>query len=254
MSVSPIAVPNLPQPTSPIDGRPLQPWIEVPRDWRRPSVRDSWRIWWNDAAEYGEIHPRPSIKEVTSFYDIDTYYTRDDDRNEELDDTFTDRLRVSLAYRLDKGVTPDTAFWRRTIPRGASTALEIGSGNGDRLVEIREIVSDVWGVEPDPSALSTSREKGLEVHPGFAETLPPEIMCRTYDFILFTHVLEHCLDPLKALRNAAELLSDRGVLMVETPNNAALGLSQQKRNWYWLDAPRHLNFFTEASLNRLRTH
>ena len=72
--------------------------------------------------------------------------------------------------------------------------------------------------------------------------------------MVISHVLEHCRDPIAALANARALLSDRGVLMVETPNSAALGCKVRGAGWYWLDVPRHLNFFTEDSLRTLCAH
>ena len=72
--------------------------------------------------------------------------------------------------------------------------------------------------------------------------------------MVISHVLEHCRDPIAALANARDLLSDRGVLMVETPNSAALGCKARGAGWYWLDVPRHLNFFTEDSLRTLCAH
>ena len=40
----------------------------------------------------------------------------------------------------------------------------------------------------------------------------------------------------------------------ETPNSAALGCEARGAGWYWLDVPRHLNFFTEDSLRTLCAH
>jgi hypothetical protein len=66
-----------------------------------------------------------------------------------------------------------------------------------------------------------------------------------------SHVLEHCLDPRLAVSNAAGLLAERGLLVVETPNNGAEGLQQAGVLRPPLDVPRHLNFFTNRSLQSI---
>ena len=83
---------------------------------------------------------------------------------------------------------------------------------------------------------------------GTAETLPESVQDRTHDLIVFSHVLEHTLDPVASLANARNLLSETGLLSVEVPNNDCEGARRMGQAWRWLDAPRHLNFFTADSL------
>lgn len=54
------------------------------------------------------------------------------------------------------------------------------------------------------------------------------------------HVLEHLADPMETLEAAAAALSPRGILVLGTPNPAALQLSLFSARWAHLDAPRHL--------------
>jgi 2-polyprenyl-3-methyl-5-hydroxy-6-metoxy-1,4-benzoquinol methylase len=226
----------------------MRPWLQLSRDWRRPSDARGWQLWWSDAGAFGQIHPRPAPDEIAGFYDLESYYTHDARTDGARAPGLADRLRVALAARLDRGVQPDAAFWASVVPQGAELGLEIGTGNGDRMLDLAPLMQEIIGLEPDPKACATARGKGLTVHPGTAEDLPDEITARRYDFLLFAHVLEHCADPMLALRNATDLLTERGVMVLETPNNAAFGLTQQGAGWLWLDVPRHLNFFTETSL------
>ncbi len=106
----------------------------------------------------------------------------------------------------------------------------------------------VRGIEPDPRAVRVARDRGLDVYSGTAEDLPDDAKDRRYDLIVFSHVLEHTIDPVLSLRNAGEMLSDTGIMSVEVPNNAAEGARRMGHAWRWLDAPRHLNFFTQDSL------
>jgi SAM-dependent methyltransferase len=130
--------------------------------------------------------------------------------------------------------------------------IELGCGNGGLLMSVRDEGHDVVGVEPDPSARAVSETAGLRVYAGSAESLPQALLTDhppgSFDIVLMRHVLEHCLDPLKALQSARMLLKPDGKLLCETPNNDALGLRLAGPAWNWLDVPRHMNFFTESSL------
>ena len=152
----------------------------------------------------------------------------------------------SLAWRLDHGTAADASFWRAVLPKGA--ALEIGCGHGDRLLQIAPFVERCLGVEPDPAARAEAAAKGVVALDGTAENLPDDVLAQRFDAILFMHALEHCADPEKALAQAVGLLTEGGVMVIEVPNNDGLGLRQAGAYWRWLDVPRHLNFFTEASL------
>ncbi len=241
------------EPACPLSGDRMRQYLTVPLDWRRPDDRRSWSIWWDDTAKFGQIFPRPKPQDVAGFYDIDAYYTHAerfefDPKEEKRQAGFVGRVLLSLAHRLENGAEPTPAWWRSVIPEDASQALEIGCGDGDRMQTYGPFLDLVRGIEPDPRAVAVARNRGLDVYPGTAEDLPKTVQDRQYDLIVFSHVLEHTLDPLLSLRNAAAMLSDTGVMTVEVPNNASAGARSMGQAWRWLDAPRHLNFFTPESL------
>lgn len=240
-------------PTCPFTAAPLQPARPLAMDWRRPSDPRQWTIWWTPDHRYGQIHPRPTPEEVGAFYEVETYYThinRAEIRAEEeaLRPGKLQRVLGSIAYRFENGAEPTSEWWRSVIPQGAREGLEIGCGNGDRMLTIAPHVQRVIGVEPDPAATKLARANGLDVREGTAEALPDAVLDRRYDAIVFAHVLEHTIDPVLALKNAGSLLTDTGVMSVEVPNNACEGAKLMGDCWRWLDVPRHLNFFTPDSL------
>lgn len=240
-------------PRCPLTGLPMHPLMDVDHDWRRPSDTRPWHIWWSDAAGFGQIHPRPEPSEVASYYDIDHYYTHaergaPDLRAEARQVGWLGRLLTRIAWRFEFGAEPTQAWWKSVIPQGARRALEIGCGDGDRMRTFGPFVGHATGVEPDARAVRVASERGLDVHEGVAEALPDAVQADRYDLIVFSHVLEHTLDPVAALANAAQLLAPGGLLSCEVPNNECLGAQRMGTAWRWLDAPRHLNFFTESSL------
>lgn len=237
----------------PISGEDMRPWLTVPLDWRRPQDPSNWTIHWSDQSKFGQILPRPTPREIARFYEVSDYYTHDPSQSGDWDEASRTlgklgRLLRSAAWRFEHGDEPTKEWWRSIIPEGATAGLEIGCGNGDRMLTFADYVETLYGVEPDPAAVTVARNKGLHVYEGVAEALPQDVNARKYDLIVFTHVLEHTLDPVLSLSNAASLLSDRGVLSCEVPNNECKGMRRMQQNWRWLDAPRHLNFFTMDSL------
>lgn len=240
-------------PTCPLTGAALSPARPLPMDWRRPSDPRQWSIWWTPDHRFGQIQPRPTPEQVGAFYEVETYYThvaRSEIRAEEesLRPGRLQKILGSIAWRFEHGAEPTSEWWRSVIPQGAREGLEIGCGNGDRMLTIAPHVGRVIGVEPDPAAAKVARGNGLDVREGTAEDLPEAVKDRRYDAIVFAHVLEHTIDPVLALKNAGDLLTDTGVMSVEVPNNACTGAAMMGDCWRWLDVPRHLNFFTPQSL------
>jgi SAM-dependent methyltransferase len=244
----PTVAPFLPSQICPLTGDPMAPWFRVPRDWRRPASDLGYDLYWSHSAEFGQVRPRPTPAEIAEFYAVD-YYTHGA-RAGAGREGLADRICRHLAWRVDAGI-PMTAARFRTLAAESvgPKALEIGCGDGGLLAALRADGWVVAGVEPDPAARAAAVGRGLEVYPGVAEELPIEVRGRRYDLVVLMHVLEHCLDPIRALRAAGALLKPGGAVVVEVPNNAAVGLQQAEAVWPWLDVPRHLNFFTPKSLS-----
>lgn len=226
-------------------------WMTIPGDWRRPTVQQAFTILWDDAAEFGQILPRPSPSEVQTFYDLEEYYTHDDGAADAGTMFPGQKLLVHLAWRLDHDETMDAPWWQRVLGGTPRRILEVGCGNGANLTILRALGHRVVGVEPDPKARDVARSAGHDVYGGLAEDLPEQVTSGRYDVVLFSHVLEHCLSPSAALSNAVALLDEGGIVVAEVPNNDCRGAAHYGPSWLWLDVPRHLNFFTPTSLQSL---
>jgi SAM-dependent methyltransferase len=69
-----------------------------------------------------------------------------------------------------------------------------------------------------------------------------------YDGVVFSHSLEHVVEPLEDLEAARLLLRDGGFIVVSVPN---FGSWQERRfadSWFHLDLPRHRSHFTRRGL------
>jgi 2-polyprenyl-3-methyl-5-hydroxy-6-metoxy-1,4-benzoquinol methylase len=237
-----------------MSGLPMQRWLTVPCDWRRPEQAQPYDLYWCASSGYGKVYPSPNVDEVSGFYDI-PYYTHGVTAT--VDNPSVDwmiKLRQHLAWRFDGGVSKTEHWWRQLLG-GTNVAskrvCELGCGSGHNLMLLRELGCTVLGVEPDPRARQVAQDNGLTVLAGTAEALPQDLGDQTFDLLLMNHVLEHCLEPKQVVQNAHKLLNPQGFLVVETPNSTCLGGQKANIAWPFLDVPRHLHFFTAQSLQTL---
>ncbi len=222
----------------------------VPMDWRRPGAAQGFWLRWYPEQGFGEISPRPQPQELAGFYDIDDYYTHNSSSGgADLRLNWWGKVLRRVAWQSDRGVDTDLDWWRATLGNGGGSVVDIGSGGGKKLRQLMQLGFDAVGVEPDARAVSNSGDFGCRVYLGSAEELPAEIRGATFDAVIFSHVLEHCLDPDLAIANARAILRPGGICIAEVPNNMCFGLDYFGEAWFFLDVPRHLNFFTEDSLS-----
>lgn len=76
---------------------------------------------------------------------------------------------------------------------------------------------------------------------------------KTFDLILLDNVLEHVLDPLALLVKLRNLLNQRGVLIIEVPNDFSIAHHHLLENSYisrpfWIMMPDHLSYFNRDGL------
>jgi len=233
---------------------PLRPWMTIDGDHRRPADRRAFRLYWCDACDLGQLQPRPSQAEADAFYDI-RYCTHVTDEeaaaSSGAERSLLGRLRVRLAWAVDRGTHLDAALVHHLLGGKPSDVLDLGCGNGGLLAALRERGHRGVGVEPDPVARGMAAARGLDVRAGHADAPPATLPPGGFDAVLLAHVLHLCLDPLGVLVRARALLRPGGLLVCEVVNNHARGLERAGDCWRWLDIPRHLTLLTRSSLSRL---
>jgi SAM-dependent methyltransferase len=226
------------------------------RDYRRPDDLVERVVLWCDACSYGCVRGSWTPTEVKEFYDVPNYYTHGTASRQEPPskrESFLDRLRVHLAWRNDFGsdLGPAELEYGKKVTN--PELCDLGCGSGRQLSAFATSGYMVIGVDPDPEARAVAKDIAY-VLDGTAEELPLEVKKRQFDVVLLSHVLEHCIDPVRALQNAKDILAPGGTVVIEVPNNAALGFVKFQAAWPWADVPRHLHFFTEQSLTGIMQH
>ncbi|WP_432799779.1 class I SAM-dependent methyltransferase [Poriferisphaera sp. WC338] len=227
----------------------MQPWLNIPGDFRRPDIKDTYPLYWCNTCNFGQLKPTPTPDQISTFYQLPEYCTHTDARNQTRPHTYLQKLRAHLAWRLDQSSEMYVPRFREFAKQGISSCCDIGCGGGKSLRRMKEAgITDLVGVEPDPEAIKNAQSHGFTIYQGTAENLPTEALARKFDLVLITHVLEHTTAPVIAIRNLLKLVNSGGKLIVEIPNNLNAGCKQDARAWPWLDVPRHLNFFSAQSL------
>jgi SAM-dependent methyltransferase len=243
----------------------MRPWRHIPGDHHRPASPESFDLYWDNVNRFGMVHPRAKDPWETLIYyetEDEPYYTHtglsgrtnggpSSRARGERRVPILARVMVRLAWMCDWGSTLTEQEVDRSCPRRPATILDIGCGPGDLLARCRDLGHRVFGVEPDRQPRETARALGLDVVAGTCESLPEAIRAETFDVIIASHVIHHCIDPVAALRNIADCLAPGGRLICEVPNQECLGARWAGIAWGHLDIPRQLNVFTLQSLSRL---
>lgn len=154
---------------------------------------------------------------------------------------------LSRSMRLFSGSDALFHLYRHRLGVGlASRLLDVGSGSGAHVFELREAgVAQAFGVDPYVSG-TIEREGFPVVYKAHLAELHG-----TYDFITFHHSLEHMPDQKLTLREAARLLSPGGRILIRIPTVSSEAYEQYGADWVGLDAPRHLYLHSHRSLGLL---
>ncbi len=218
------------------------------RDHARGQNGPEYGVLWCRTCGYGRVAGEFAPEDVAGFYG-QSYYTHSaPGAEQEAAHGWLNRLRMHLAWRADHGL--DLAADEVQATDAHPRLCDVGCGNGKAMGMFHAAGYEAVGIEPDPEARAIASRYG-RVYEGTAEWLPEEVEQRQFEVVLLSHVLEHCIDPIAALKNVRSLLSPEGTAIVEVPNNAALALEMFGPAWFFADIPRHLHFFTENSLREV---
>lgn len=130
------------------------------------------------------------------------------------------------------------------IPKDAKI-LDIGCGTGTFLYFLKELgYHNVIGLEISPQAVRVAKEElGIEVYNrDFSNhNLPHE----SFDVIVGTALMEHMINPLMAIKEAAKLLKPGGLIYLNTPDLKAMNF---RRTFFKFVHPY---YFTQITLSSL---
>jgi len=226
------------------------------QDWAFYAAPGKWQYWRCQSCHALYLKSRPNAESIGRAYS--SYYTHHDAplsllkllkgrvKNEHYSYDFKVKLspRLSLPRYLcwllrplkSMVVEPFGLSSLARLPKGR--VLDVGCGNGEMLQFAEQMGWDEMGLELDPAALQSSKQRGLNVLQGGYERL--DDYPSHFDCIIFSHVLEHVHKPLEALTKIKNALKPGGVLLLSCPNAMSKSGEYFGRYWRGLEAPRHI--------------
>lgn len=127
--------------------------------------------------------------------------------------------------------------------------LDVGSGTGAFVQEMKTHGWQVTGLEPDEDARQVAAsDYGVQLEDiNQFYQLPPA----SFNAITLWHVLEHVHELHPYVQQLRHLLTEKGRLFIAVPNYTSNDARVYKENWAAFDVPRHLYHFSPASMQTL---
>lgn len=133
----------------------------------------------------------------------------------------------------------------------SKTLLDLGCGNGAKLLEFASRGYDIWGVDVDNNSINLCRKLLPNGHFMQGELQKTGLPGSYFDHIRIDNVLEHVPNPIEVVRECYRLLKQGGQLFICTPHGRSLSMRLMKGNSIVSWIPFHLQLFTRKSLRYL---
>ena len=143
---------------------------------------------------------------------------------------------------------PLLTFSRGAIISPNKKLLDIGSGSGQFLYEMKDFGMEGHGIEPGNFDKESAKRHCLNIKN--TDLIKAKYPKEYFDIITMNHVLEHIPDPAKNIKEIYRILKKNGRLIVGVPNYNSFAYLLFGKNWYQLDVPRHLHDFSDKMLIR----
>jgi len=174
-----------------------------------------------------QLNPIPSREDDERFYDNDLQ----EKNNRSYSNSLKDHRKRSL-----KDIKRRVKLISK-ICKTSDQLLEIGSGYGFFLEEMRKSGFNITGIEVSKERRSISKKvtksKIMNIN-----LMDENIKIGKFDSIMFFHVLEHISDSISFLKNLKKIQKKKGKIIIEVPNHKDF---QNELNPYYKQWNFHLS-------------
>jgi len=183
----------------------------------------------------------PGAGSISSYYKSEDYISHTNTSK-----GFINRLYKSIRKRT---MTGKRKLIIKTTGPAHGTLLDVGSGIGTFVNEMKQHGWQTTGLEPEKDARETAKKLyDLELNDtSELEKLP----ANSFDAITLWHVLEHVHDLQGYMQRLKVLLKENGKLFIAVPNYNSKDAAIYKEYWAAYDVPRHLYHFSPRSMQVL---
>ena len=203
-------------------------------------TRETFPVWSCASCSLLFTQDVPDENEIGKYY-TSTDYISHSDTKEGIINSIYHRVRNITLKSKRKLVV-------KLVGKTKGDVLDIGSGTGAYLYEMKMNGWGVTGIEADRDAgnMSHSKYHISTQKPEELFTLPGK-----YDVITMWHVLEHVHKLEDYLKRIHQLLVKDGVFIVAVPNYTSADAKAYGSMWAAYDVPRHLYHFSPQSMKVL---
>ncbi len=191
----------------------------------------------NEIYGFLETHPRP-LDDLEKYYDSKDYISHTDAKNSLFERVYQFIKNYNIRYK----------FRKLKASKKNASLLDFGCGSGDFLAYAQQKEMDVFGIEPNQTALSITQKK---IGENRASNKNLSEVKSKFDYITLWHVLEHIPDLMAFIEELKSKLKDDGRLFIAVPNFLSFDAKFYQNYWAAYDVPRHLWHFSPESIERL---
>ena len=187
-----------------------------------------------------QINPIPTINDNKKFYD----------QNLQIRNIKMNYNIKELRKKSENDTKRRVEFFLKNIKKNKKI-LEIGSGNGFFLEELKKEKYDISGCEISKERLIHLKKlKNITTY-NFDFNFKILELGKKFDVVVMFHVLEHISNPKEFLENVRGVLKDKGKIVIEVPNSDdhQLALNESYNQWYWQRA--HVNYYHPKTLSQI---
>lgn len=221
----------------PITGSPLSDYISC-KDYTVSS--ETFNLMTNVEGSILSTNPRPEMNAIGKYYESEEYISHTDSKKS----LFEKLYQVIRSYSLRKK--------RRLVEgfiKGKGSILDIGSGTGDFLLEMKSNGWSINGVEPNDDARAKAEAK-LDIVLSQDTSLSGQADA-SQSAVTMWHVLEHVPNPSATAEKIYDILKPGGFAIIAVPNYRSKDAEIYGKYWAAYDVPRHLFHFSQPGMRYL---
>jgi 2-polyprenyl-3-methyl-5-hydroxy-6-metoxy-1,4-benzoquinol methylase len=204
--------------------------------------------------KYGfyELLNKPSTQELDIYYS-EKYYQ--DSKSSTYEHKYSNQ---EIQYKFKK-ILQKNLLIKEIIGSESGLFLDVGSGEGFALKYFGDLGWSCTGLDYSLFGIKTHNpdQKNSVIAGDIFKNLAKIIKKKKkFNLIWLDNVLEHVINPFQLMTDLRKILDERGVLVVEVPNDFSiiqkyLLSNNYINNKFWVCAPDHISYFNKEGLANL---